>query len=796
LNDKKSKWNPVLALAVFVMFSTSAVCQQLYSLSGTIQSTDGLSIPGANIAIDHTQLGTVSDAKGHYLLENIPAGNYILLVSALGYQTYTTPIEVGPNSQSQYHISLNEKTYAIDDIEVVGKSVASQVNEQAYSVTSVSTKDLFNSTATAQQVLNKVPGVRITEEGGLGSNLNFTINGFSGDQIKFFMDGLPMDNFGSSLNMGDIPVNMIERIDVYKGVVPVWLGTDALGGVVNIITNKQMNFLDLSYSFGSFNTHKASLNFARTSPKNGFTIRGNAFLNYSDNNYKVWVPITNSNNVIVDTANVERFHDRYQSGTLKVEAGVSNKKYADNLFVGLIATANDNQVQHGATMATVYGGIVQNSQSLIPTFRYSKKDLFTDGLDVSLYNAVNVNQSQVIDTLSGIRYNWLGEAFKTEGSSDGENSRTNTTLDDLEFLSQFNTSYAIGAKHSLALNYAFNYFDRASFDKENPDYLPNQFQRSMNKHVVGLAYKLDANNQWSTTVFAKVFNLHAKTSKLFDFGLETQRTEAVTTNRTNMGYGIASSYFVLPKLQVKLSYEHTYRMPTPLELFGDGLFIEPNPDLGPEQSDNFNLGADYRFKAGVHHYVNLGGTFVYREAKDLIYTVVQIASPVTYYDNLNQTRTLGMETNIQYQFKDIINLGANLTFQDITDQAEFIYDNSYTGGGWKKNFHYQYRVPNIPYLFGSANAGLNFKNVGRPGNILTMNYYFNYVENYYLSWSKNPKYIIPQQTSHDIMLAYAFGDGRYNISAECGNLMDARLYDKYYLQKPGRSFSIKLRYTL
>jgi len=131
LNDKKSKWNPVLALAVFVMFSTSAVCQQLYSLSGTIQSTDGLSIPGANIAIDHTQLGTVSDAKGHYLLENIPAGNYILLVSALGYQTYTTPIEVGPNSQSQYHISLNEKTYAIDDIEVVGKSVASQVNEQA-----------------------------------------------------------------------------------------------------------------------------------------------------------------------------------------------------------------------------------------------------------------------------------------------------------------------------------------------------------------------------------------------------------------------------------------------------------------------------------------------------------------------------------------------------------------------------------------------------------------------------------------------------------------------------------------
>ncbi len=69
----------------------------------------------------------------------------------------------------------------------------------------------------------------------MGSNSTFSLNDFSGDQVKFFLDGIPIEHYGSSFSFGDIPVNMIDRIDVYKGVDTVWLGTDALGGAVNII---------------------------------------------------------------------------------------------------------------------------------------------------------------------------------------------------------------------------------------------------------------------------------------------------------------------------------------------------------------------------------------------------------------------------------------------------------------------------------------------------------------------------------------------------------------------------------
>ena len=86
------------------------------------------------------------------------------------------------------------------------------------------------------------------------------------------------------------------------------------------------------------------------------------------------------------------------------------------------------------------------------------------------------------------------------------------------------------------------------------------------------------------------------------------------------------------------------------------------------------------------------------------------------------------------------------------------------------------------------------------GSTLNVNYFVNFVEKYFLTWTElgagSDKYIIPRQVSHDFELSYSLQNGKYNIAAECRNLFDEKLYDKYYLQKPGRSFSIKLRYTI
>ena len=111
--------------------------------------------------------------------------------------------------------------------------------------------------------------------------MQLMLDGFSGSHVKVFIDGLPQEGAGQALDLNNLPVNYAERIEVYKGVVPVGFGTDALGGVINIVTNKHHRrrwFLDASYSYGSFNTHKSYLHFGQTL-RNGFTYELNAFQN-------------------------------------------------------------------------------------------------------------------------------------------------------------------------------------------------------------------------------------------------------------------------------------------------------------------------------------------------------------------------------------------------------------------------------------------------------------------------------------------------------------------------------------
>jgi outer membrane receptor protein involved in Fe transport len=134
--------------------------------------------------------------------------------------------------------------------------------------------------------------------------------------------------FGSSFQINNIPINIAERLEVYKGVVPIWLGSDALGGAINIVTGDRFrNYVDASYSFGSFNTHRSVVNAAYTA-KSGFTVRLNAFQNYSDNDYKVTVDAADIyTGAYKANAVVRRFHDNYHNETVMASVGVVGKKY-------------------------------------------------------------------------------------------------------------------------------------------------------------------------------------------------------------------------------------------------------------------------------------------------------------------------------------------------------------------------------------------------------------------------------------------------------------------------------------
>ncbi|MGJ5643131.1 TonB-dependent receptor domain-containing protein [Formosa sp. S-31] len=788
-----------LMSVICVLFTTNAWAQisETASLSGRVTSGDGEPLTGVDVVLMNTGIGTYTDVDGFYRLTNIPAGTHNVQFSYVGFTTQTVVIELKSGEALEKAIVLTEDVTQIDEVTVKGLSKVQIVKREPYSVKAISAKTYYNLSTDVQSILGRVEGVNIREEGGLGSDSQFSLFGFSGNQIKFFIDGIPMDNYGSSLGLNTIPVTSIERIEVYNGVVPVYLGTDALGGAVNIITKQNSNFLDAAYTFGSFNTHRVAVNGAYTNSETGFTVRGNFNFNYSDNDYEVLADITDVNGNIEDTRWVERFHDTYKSGTAKVEVGVVDKSYADQLLIGVTAAKDENDVQTGATMETVYGGIEQNSESLISTLKYSKSNLFTEGLDGSFYAAYNATRTFNLDSLTGVRYNWLGERIYT-GSTEGEQGeRNDETMTDNEFNTQFNLGYALNEVHTVAFNHAFQYFNREVDDVLNPDKPENQFPKSYYKNNLGVSYTFSPNKKWNATLFGKGYFLNVETSKQYDFGTPNVRIDSYKNSKNAFGYGLATTYFLLENLQLKASYEHTYRMPAPEEIFGDNLFVTANPELGPEQSDNFNFNAKWDFEPAENHNVQLEGSFIYRNASDLIYQRVTVANPQTSYANLAEVRTLGYAGTLNYKFKDWLRLGGNITYQDITDQADFVY-NDYAGQ--QTNFQKGFRIPNTPYLFGNVNAGVDFKDVVVKQSHLSVNYFFNYINEYFLSWaeygSEDSKKIIPEQSSHDLAVSYSLKDGKYNFTLECKNLTDQMLFDQYKLQKPGRAFYLKFRYAL
>jgi outer membrane receptor protein involved in Fe transport len=402
-----------------------------------------------------------------------------------------------------------------------------------------------------------------------------------------------------------------------------------------------------------------------------------------------------------------------------------------------------------------------------------------------------------VDTLAR-RYNWLGEWVPS--TSAGEAYLTDATISERQWQVNTNLNYVITNHHSLTLNNVFSALRRKSDDKMYPDYEMNNVPQQLTKNITGLGYQIRY-NRWNANVFGKMYRLYSSTNKLMDQFTDDQRWEKLTSRKNNFGYGAAATYYILPSLQAKVSFEHAYRMPEAVEMFGDGLIQKSNPDLRPESSDNLNVGLlfDQTFNA---HRVQAEVNYIHRDTKDFILRGVSLSSnPTTSYQNIGRVKTRGVEASLGYSYLDALHISGNLTYQNIKDDQQFqTTENTFVGDGIIENITYGQRLPNIPYLFMNGHADYQFRNLFAKGNTLSLAYDLQYVHDYYLSFTglgaKATKKVIPEQLSHNVSVGYSLCDGRYSVMLECTDITNAKLYDNYRLQKPGRSFSLKFRYYI
>lgn len=751
-------------------------------ISGIVQDEKGKPIDFATIILMDTKKNDLTDEQGAFRLKLGSGGTYKLVVQHVSYEAKEMNVKVEDGGHVKQNIVLRAKEAILDDVVLQVKKPIEKVRESAYNVIAIDAKPLYNSSLDVSGALDRVSGVKVRRDGAEGSDYTFSMNGFSGRHIRFFMDGVPMEGFGSEFKINNLPITMVDRIEVYKGVVPVEFGSDALGGAVNIITNKSKETkIDASFTTGSFNTYKSHLNVSKVFD-NGMTFQVNAFQNYSDNNYKVYVPVANLKTGVYSKEKkwVKRFNDRFQTATVVAKVGVLDKSYADRLLIGFTYGEGKKGVQTGTIMEKVFGQKKRRSVTIMPSLEYSKRNLFTEGLDVALTSNYNGGYNQNIDT-SRYKYNWAGERIKTMKKGESGGGPSLVKFFDHNGSTTANVSYKVNDKHSFSLNNVIYYFNRKTEDplavKETESEKKSETTRRSLKNITALSYRYNILDNLNVSVFGKHYSIK-----------HTYLSESTSVDKS--GYGIAATY-LWKDFQVKSSFEKTYSLPTDSELFGDDDMVWGNTDLKPEAGNNYNFNLSYSTILDKVHAVFADAGFVYRKTEDYIRSNPYGSGSRASSVNIGGVESVGLNVEARYVYNDFLQLGGSLTTQSIRSKQK------YAIGSDELNSYYNERIPNEPYFFGSLDAGFLFKDVIVKGNNLNVGYNLRYIDHYSYDFSsigENPIWI-PSQVVHDLSASYSFFNNSLHATVEANNVFDKLAYDNYSFQKPGRSFMFKIRYS-
>ena len=765
-------------------------------VSGKVFSTSNEIMDFATVQVKGTSIGTRPNEKGIYHLK-VDAGKHTLVFKAMGYATVERTVTLQAGERQKLNVKMHQKDMELAEVKVEASHVG-RINKSAFNAVAVDLKGMAGLNKNLAEVLTTVPGVKLRETGGMGSDMQLMLDGFTGKHVKIFIDGVPQEGAGTALNLNNLPVNFAERIEVYRGVVPVGFGTDALGGVINIVTNQRKLgwFADASYSYGSFNTHKSFVNFGQ-SFKNGLLYEINAFQNFSDNNYYIDYYVTefsddgiSENTDKTKIYHIKRFNDRFHNEAVSGKIGVADKKWADRLMLGFTYTHFYKEIQNGVLQKVVFGEKHRHGFSFIPSLEYRKRNLWVEGLDVMANVNYNHNITHNIDTAS-YKYNWLGQRKYT--GVPGEQSNQNNEAKNKNWNGTLTANYRIGHAHLLTLNHVLSTFERTTRSYVAGSSRLSDFsipKRSL-KNVTGLSYRFMPTEKWNATVFGKYYNQFVAGPVATD----ANQNDYVRTTRSvsSIGYGAAGTYFILPGLQAKLSYEKAYRLPTIEEMFGNEDLEMGDIGIRPENSDNVNLNLSYNRTFGRHS-VYVEGGLVYRNTKDYIQrniTDLSGGKSAATYINYGKVLTKGYNISARYGFGKWVSVGGNFTQMDVRDNMK----TSISGSA--ENIAYKERMPNLPYIFADSDVTFYWRDLGRKGNALTVSYDNQYLHSftYYSSkiGSNKGDYVVPSQFSHNLSLSYSLRDGRYNLSFECRNFTDEQLYDNFSLQKAGRAFYGKVR---
>ncbi len=318
-------YKKLLLLFLFAI-STTAINAQNCTLTGTI-TYNKESLPFATVYITELEKGTTANGNGVYSLPAVPYGNYTLVVSSLGYKNQTKRVTLGAETDCTHNFMLLEDQSSLDAIVISG--TLKPVSKQNSPIpVEVYTQAFFkkNPNPSIFESLQNINGVRPQLNCNVCNTGDIHINGLEGPYTFILIDGMPIvSGLSTVYGLTGIPQSLIERVELVKGPASTLYGSEAVGGVINIITKKPGNAPRTSVesfgtSWGEVNTD-IGLSYKASNKVTG--LLGVNYFNYMnpiDNNNDGFTDMTLQNRIsIFNKLNFER-----ASGKLFTIAGRYN----------------------------------------------------------------------------------------------------------------------------------------------------------------------------------------------------------------------------------------------------------------------------------------------------------------------------------------------------------------------------------------------------------------------------------------------------------------------------------------
>ncbi len=696
------------------------------------------------------------------------------------------PSEAGALDEGLLDQAALEEAPLDEVVVTVRRSSARTLQRSAEAVNVIDTRKAQQQTADLGEVLARTQGIVIRRDGGLGSEARFSLNGLYDDQIRFFLDGVPLELAGYPFGIANVPVNLVERVEVYRGVVPVRFGADALGGAVNLVSDQSLETrAGFSYQLGSYGTHRVTLDGQFVDEPTGIFAGGAVFLDLALNNYDVDVEVPDRFGRL-SPATVPRFHDAYLAYGLTAEVGIADQSWARRLSLRGFVSTYDKELQHNVVMAVPYGEVEYGEAVYGGTARYDVE--LGQGFELELIANHARRTIDFVDDAEWV-YDWFGERNRARRiGGEIESDPTDQTTWHNGTFGRATLTWLAAPEHTLRASVASAFATRTGDERLQADPAardPLTAKRDLFTVVSGVEHELNVlDKRLANIFFVKDYVYRASTEESLAGGIFRARD----TDTHDLGVGDSLRLHVLPWLYAKASYEYATRLPRPDEVFGDGVLIVANLELEREVSHNANLGPRIELKDTPSGDWLLDVNAFLRESDRLI--VLLGNDRVSSFHNIYKARGLGLEHAVGWTSPgaELVSLDGTLTYQRVTNASSEGTFGTFEGDP----------IPNRPYLFGSWGARLKFLNMPGANDTLEPFYNGRYVHEFFRGWQSQGlrqfKAVIDAQVTHSAGITWVL-DREWvheTLTFEIDNLTGVKVFDNFGVQRPGRAFYLKI----